>query len=361
MTIANINETEVEDTRSEDDEREVEPLRFAISSYGADYPVDSLIRRLRDRSIFVPSFQRGFVWDIKEASRFIESLLLGLPVPSIFLSREANTGKLLVVDGQQRLLSLLYYCDGLWAPSMVEFSLRGVDKIYEGRTYRSLRDEERRRLDDSILHATIFKQDEPSNDDSGVFEVFERLNSGGKRLTAQEIRSALFHAGPMGELLQSLNQNASWRQIYGRKDVRMRDQELILRFLALFYDGESYESPLVFFLNRFMKKNDELEPAVAAEMKTAFSSAIEVINEAIGALAFRPSRALNAAVFDSVMVGVARRLRNGSIRNPADLKSAYDSLLLDVRYLDVCSRATASEDRVRQRLQIADTAFGKVA
>ena len=359
MPVADI-ETEVDDTRSEEDEREVEPLRYAISSYGADYPVDGLVRRLRDGSIFVPPFQRGFVWDLKDASRFVESLLLGLPVPSIFLSKEADTGKLLVVDGQQRLLSLLYFYDGIWEPAKVEFSLRGVDKNFEGRTYKGLRDEDRRRLDDAILHATIFKQDEPSNDESGVYQVFERLNSGGKKLTPHEIRSAVFHSGPMRGLLQELNHNQNWRQVYGREDARMRDQELILRFLALFYDSEIYESPLVFFLNRFMKKNKELKPELALEMKALFSSAIEEIKEAVGVTAFRPSRALNAAVFDSVMVGVARRLRVRRIKDRPALKAAYDLLLVDPAFLEACGRGTASEERVRERLKIADKAFSKV-
>src|SRR5438552_11127913 len=144
---------ELDDPRTEDgDAEEVQPFRYAISSYGADYPVDGLVKRIREGAIYVPKFQREFVWDVKDASRFVESLLLGLPVPSIFLSKEADTGKLLVVDGQQRLLSLKHFYDGIWEPTKREFSLRGVDPTFEGKTYKSLRDEDRRRLDDAILH-----------------------------------------------------------------------------------------------------------------------------------------------------------------------------------------------------------------
>ena len=82
------------------------PVEYSISSYGADYPVDSLVNRIEAGSIFIPSFQRGYVWNIYRASRFIESLLLGLPVPAIFLSREEASQKLLVIDGQQRLRTL---------------------------------------------------------------------------------------------------------------------------------------------------------------------------------------------------------------------------------------------------------------
>ena len=122
------------------------------------------------------------MWKFKEASRFIESLLLGLPVPGIFLSKEKETQKLLVIDGQQRLLTLLYFYDGIFQPTKREFALKDVQPQFEGAIYKSLPDEDRRRLDDSILHATIIKQDEPSEDDSSIYHIFERLNTGGTTL-----------------------------------------------------------------------------------------------------------------------------------------------------------------------------------
>src|SRR5271165_5669585 len=250
---------ELDDQRTDEgDAVEVQPFRYAISSYGADYPVDGLVKRIRDGAIYVPKFQREFVWEVKDASRFVESLLLGLPVPSIFLSKEPDTGKMLVVDGQQRLLSLRYFYDGIWEPTGKEFRLKGVQTEFEGRTYNGLRDEDRRRLDDAILHAIVFKQDEPSEDESSVYEVFQRLNTGGKKLTPQEVRSAVHHSGRIRDLLGELNLYPSWRQIYGPEDPRMRDQELILRFLALLNEGDNYQKPMVNFLNSYMGKNKHL-------------------------------------------------------------------------------------------------------
>src|SRR6267154_1153363 len=81
-------------------------LNFSITSYGADYPVDNIVKRLNSDAFFVPKFQRKFVWSQRHASRFVESLLMGLPVPGIFLYKETDTGKHLVVDGQQRLRTL---------------------------------------------------------------------------------------------------------------------------------------------------------------------------------------------------------------------------------------------------------------
>src|SRR5689334_16025480 len=95
-----------DDAELEDESSAPRPLQYSITSYGADYPVDSLVKRIQVGDIFVPEFQRHFVWKHPQASRFIESLLLGLPVPGIFLSRDEETNKLLVIDGQQRLETL---------------------------------------------------------------------------------------------------------------------------------------------------------------------------------------------------------------------------------------------------------------
>src|SRR5581483_9593934 len=194
-------EREIDDVL--DDVDEVVPFKYSITSYGADYPVDGLVKRMSARDIIIPHFQRGYVWSLKEASRFVESLLLGLPVPGIFLSKEPDTQKLLVIDGQQRLRSLAYFYEGLWPSTRKEFALKGVPSKFEGATYRTLSSDDRRRLDDAIIHAIIVKQDEPSDDSSSIYHIFERLNTSGVSLTAQEIRTAIHH-GELTELLKAL-------------------------------------------------------------------------------------------------------------------------------------------------------------
>ena len=84
---------------------------FSISSFGVDYPVETLVSRMEKKLFYIPPFQRAFVWSQNQCSRFIESLLLGLPVPGIFLFKEADSGKHLVIDGQQRLKSLHYFIE----------------------------------------------------------------------------------------------------------------------------------------------------------------------------------------------------------------------------------------------------------
>ncbi|MGH2558524.1 MAG: DUF262 domain-containing protein, partial [Thermomicrobiales bacterium] len=184
------------------------PIRYDITSYGADYPVDSLVDRLNSGAIYVPKFQRGYVWTIKQASRFIESLLLGLPVPGIFLARERGTQKLIVIDGQQRLQTIRDFYRGVFGDSQKEFALNlnspGVTNPLHGLTYRTLPEDDKRQLADSIIHATIIRQDEPSDGQSSIYSIFERLNTGGTKLEPQEIRASIYH-GEFSRLLGQLN------------------------------------------------------------------------------------------------------------------------------------------------------------
>lgn len=83
-TEIELSAREIEDSSENDNES----IYYTVSSYGADYSVDGIVKRLEKKQILVPSFQRSYVWDIKKASRFIESLILGLPVPGVFLSRD---------------------------------------------------------------------------------------------------------------------------------------------------------------------------------------------------------------------------------------------------------------------------------
>jgi hypothetical protein len=351
------SEQEIDEVLDESDE--VIPFKYSITSYGADYPVDGLVKRVIAGDILVPKFQRGYVWSLKEASRFVESLLLGLPVPSIFLSKERDTQQLLVIDGQQRLLTLRYFCEGLWPLTRREFALKGVPSKFEGETYKSLSTDDRRRLNDSIIHAIIIKQEQPSDDDSSIYHIFERLNTSGVSLTPQEIRAAIYH-GPFSDLLRKLNQANAWRAIYGPVNKLMRDQELILRFLALFFDAQDYSRPMKGFLNTFMGKNRHLNRITTEQMTSAFNPTIDLIHSSIGDRAFRLARALNAAVFDSVMLGIARRLSTGPITAPSALKERYYALLKNSEFLAVAERATADEESVSKRLRLATSAFADI-
>lgn len=335
-------------------EKEHIEFRYEITSYGADYPVDSLVSRIKSASIFVPPFQRQYIWDIVEASRFIESLILGLPVPGIFLSKENGSNRLLVVDGQQRLLSLSFFYEKLFKGK--EFALVGVQDDLEGKTYDSLKSSDKLRLDDSIIHATVFKQDEPDDDNSSIYQIFERINSEGRALSPQEIRACIYY-GKYNEFLKQLTQNDNWRFIIGGEhNDRLKEEELILRFFSLLYDLDEYKKPMKDFLNKRMAANRNFEVHPENKLRSIFELTLECVASALSDKAFRLQRGLHTAIFDSAMVGIAKSLLEGKTCD-SSLKGKYELLLQNPKYLAEIASSTSDENTVLKRVKLATETF----
>jgi hypothetical protein len=369
VPVLNVQAEVEEEVQDLDEALEVIPYTYSITAYGADYPVDGVVKRIEANDIIVPTFswepgadskvvgfQREYVWPRPKADRFIESLLLGLPVPGIFLVKETS-GRFLVLDGHQRLYTLRAFYEGII--NGVEYKLGDVQSRFVGKRYKDLDIEDRRRLDDSIIHATVIRQDEPTEDQSSIYVIFERLNTGGVNLQPQEIRVALYH-GELVRVLRTLNDNTHWRSLFGNKSKRLKDMEMILRFFAFFYYAHAYRSPMKDFLNRYMAKNRDLAHQGEKELIATFNNTVTVIAEAIGHRAFRPELALNAAVIDSVMTAVARRLATGPITSNDDLRRSYEALLRNSEYRDAVETGTSQEAKVAKRLDEATKAFAKV-
>ena len=361
-------ETSTEEEITEEPEEIGEPttFRYQITAYGADYPVDALVKRIASKEIIVPTFdpdgdyddirgfQRDFVWTKSQCDRFIESLLLGLPVPGIFLVARED-GRLLVLDGQQRLRTLHAFYEGILGGK--EHKLGKVQSTFVGKTYKTLEPETRRKLDNSIIHATVVRQDEPTDDQSSVYMVFERLNTGGTALQPQEIRVALY-GGPFINFLYRMNDFKAWREIYGQKSKRFKDQELILRFFALLYAADRYHRPMKEFLNTYAGENREFKLQSEAEMKSIFENTVTAIYESIGSRAFRIRSALNVAVMDSVMVGIASRIQSkGPIKDLKSLARKYRELIGDEKFLSRLESGTTDESSVEARLEATKKAM----
>ncbi|MHA6641820.1 GmrSD restriction endonuclease domain-containing protein [Mesorhizobium sp. A623] len=330
---------------------------FSISSFGVDYPVETLVSRMDKKLFYIPPFQRAFVWSQNQCSRFIESLLLGLPVPGIFLFKEADSGKHLVIDGQQRLKSLLYFSQGVINGK--EFALTGLETKFGDRTYKTLDEADRARLDDAVIHATVFKQDLPEGEINSVYEVFERINTGGIKLSPQEIRSCICH-GNFNNYLHKLNDNVEWRAVYGPKSKRLKDVEIILRFMAFYEKGEEYKSPMKHFLNDYMKEKRNLSDAQLQDLGDIFVKMIDFVTRALGARPFRPDRSLNTAVFDSVASALAHRLAVKAEPQTEEALSAYNALLQNERFIEGYIRSTADEENVKKRMEEAGKAFAAI-
>lgn len=345
------------------EEEDVPPVSYDVTSYGSDPEVEGLVNRIRRGDIIIPTFQRDYVWRQPEASKFIESLLLGLPVPGIFLATDPKTNKQLVIDGQQRLKTLQFFYDGFFNPKEGDrtkriFTLIKVQDIFDAKTYETLEDADRIRLDTSIIHATIIKQSSPPGDDTSLYHIFERLNRGGRRLTDQEMRIALYH-GPLIELIKRLNKFEPWRKIFGKPHSRLKDQELILRFFALFEDRNVYERPMSEFVNKYAGRNKDSSEEYLDRLSRLFKDTITVFSETLDVRPFRLVRALNVAVFDSCMVGLASRVADRGIEtiDQKALAKSYKSLIAHPDYVEAVSRSTGDDAVVSKRVNQAVKSF----
>ncbi len=323
------------------------PTIYDISSYGVDYDVEGLVKKLKRGDIFIPPFQRDYVWNQVEASRLVESLLLGLPVPGIFLAKEGDSNKMSVIDGQQRLKSLLFFYEGFFNPKVGDsrkkvFKLKNVQDKFENYTYEELEEDDRIKLDNSILHATIIKQESPKDDNTSIYHVFERLNTGGRKLTAQEIRAAIY-VGNLNKLIGTLNEHRAWRELFGKINIRLKDQEMILRFFAIFSSLESYKKPLKDFLNKYNATNRNITEEKCKDLADIFKKTTDIVLENFGKSAFRPDKVFNAAAFEVLTVTIARRI-NENIDYGAMAKD-IDNFYSDQTFIDLITRAT-SDDRV---------------
>ncbi|MGP5090709.1 DUF262 domain-containing protein [Brachybacterium tyrofermentans] len=344
---------------------EAEPTPTKVTFSTQDYSVDSLVSRMNSGAMIIPEFggndervniagfQRGFVWSKAQMDRFIESLLLGYPIPGIFLVKQASNNRLLVLDGQQRLTTLQQYFKGVHNGRV--FSLQYVGEEFRGTTYESLDETLKFKLDDSFMQATIVTTDGSNELDEAVYQIFERLNAGGTQLTPHEIRVALF-AGPLMMSLQKLNEDEHWRNLFGSRSKRIRDHELIMRIMALYLNSDSYSRPLKKFLNSFASDYRQTD-LTANPVGELFNAAVLKLDESVGKSAFRRTsgQQVNTAQAEAICVGTMHAIAND--RLTADLPKAVESLLENQAFLESSARATADRDAVETRLREARSAL----
>ncbi|MGW4435916.1 DUF262 domain-containing protein [Streptomyces sp. NPDC004596] len=375
------SESEVpEDSGVDDSEAgqvEPEPVRAedALRYFGADFDVDGLVKRLDNGTFIIPTFeplaeddiagfegfQRGLVWKKKQMDRFIESILLGYPVPGIFLV-ELSDRRYLVLDGQQRLSTLQAFTHGkYWTNAGArKFSLRYVGKDTSGYTYDTLEPKDRRLFDNTFIQATIVVP-KGTEGRRGVYSLFERINSGGTNLKPQQIRVALY-AGATVNFVRDLNQDPNWRAMFGGHNRDLKDHELILRAIALIPAGrgsQSFRPPMAQFLNNYLELYQDELPPDHEGIRDRFTRAVALLNEGVeegGALRIKGTQ-VNAAHTDAVLVGLMAALENGAAHTPESVAAALSRLKADTRYQTAVAESTSHADQVKLRIRLATEAF----
>jgi len=341
---------EVQDTE-EAEEEEQDVLTYKISYYPADLTLRGYLEKSRNGQLVIPTFQRSYVWDQVKASKLIESFLLGLPVPGVFLYKERNTNKLQVIDGQQRILSTVRFFKNEFDENI--FRLKNVHPKWNGRTYDELDEADRFQLDDTVLRATVVQQLDP-DDDSSVFHIFERLNTGGINLNPMEVRKCVY-MGSQFALLEELNALESWRKLIGQPkiDKRLKDVELILRVVALTRSWESYKKPMKGYLNGYLAEIKKLPDAqkcsLVEQTRESLTRLFEYTLRQLGEKPFHLYGRLNYAAMDSTLVASRVALAKG-IRN---LGHRYKTLIDDAEYKEWVTKDTSDEKILTSRIRRA--------
>jgi Protein of unknown function DUF262 len=352
-------ELNIEDDAAESDVQSIS--RYDITSYGIDFDVEGIVKRIERGNIVIPEFQRKFVWKLPESSRFIESLLLGLPVPGIFLTQDQDSGNLLVIDGQQRILSLYYFAKGYFNPSESDISSKvfRLDKVqpqFMGKTYETLDSKDRNDFDNAVIHATVIKQEATREDNTSIYQVFERLNSGGIKLSPQEVRTAVYH-GKLIDLIKELNSHSSWRTIYGKENERMKDQELILRFFAVLNGHKNYKRPMTGFVTLFCKRYYNENSGFIGDYANLFKECCDLFVRINNGKPFRIFSAINAAFFEAAMVGLATRIQSNHDFSFDFVEEKYEELKKKPSFIDAISQSTGDPAILKTRIDLAIDTF----
>lgn len=352
----------LEPLESEEQDYQSALPNYEIATYPADFTLEVLYHKWKNKEIIIPDFQRNFIWSQIQSSKLVESFIVGLPVPVVFFYCENHSQKYLVIDGQQRLKTVFYYFDGFFGPEKPNgarkvFKLKGLNQqsSYFQKTFEELSVREQIRFKNAVLRAFIVQQTNP-NDSTVMFHIFERLNSGGTLLTNQEIRNCIYH-GRFVNFLEDLNLFPEWRQIIGKElpDSRQRDIELLVRYLALREKRSCYKKPMKDFLSRFMSKYRNPTKETLRSFRDRFKATCHSVITGLGKRPFHLRSGLNAAVLDAITIAFSEHLDN----IPQDISARYNQLVKDPDFIQNTSTDTTDADKINQRIyQASRQLFG---
>jgi hypothetical protein len=364
MSEETLKFSEIEVEGLEEDLEESTPLGRKIYTDKGDPEVDSLYGKYKRGKLDIqPNFQRHFVWDAVKSSKLIESVLLEIPIPIIYLSEEDDE-KEYVIDGQQRLTAFFSFIDGKY-PDGKDFKMSGlkVFKELNGRLFRELEEKLQDKIKYYKIRTITFNKD---SDKNLKFEVFERLNSGAVSLNDQELRNCIYR-GPYNELLKDLSNDGDFTYLLGmeKPEKRMKDVELVLRFAAFFHSTYlNYKPPIREFLNSDMEKYRFITEKDKCELKIGFKSAVMVIRSLLDKHAFKryyrgfeknpngywESKKFNASLYDILMFSFSREDKNKVYQHLDSIKEALLFLMTnDQEFIDSIELSTSSIQAVTKR------------
>ena len=347
---------------SEDDTSESPPSD--IVAYNESRSCADLYRMYQEGILDIkPEFQREIVWNSPAQTRFIDSLIKQLPIPSLCFSLDYKTQRWQVIDGLQRMSSIIRFLSG--DPNWMLSRLDDVEPSLAGTPAHKFLEREsplyiyRQRVENLTLPITVLRCDYSKKSHTNyLFTIFHRLNTGAMKLNNQEIRNCIY-SGPFNDLLNELNKTPDWLKLNRmRKDsgYRFRGQELILRFFALYDNAEGYGGRLASFLNDYMADNRKLEPDALNLKRKAFKDTLSVVYAKI--FDSKAPNKLPLSVMEATLVGIAKNLPSIGCSDAREVKDMYTRMLEDEEFSqEKLNEGLAGRDRVKGRINAAVSSF----
>ena len=342
---------------ADDGDEQFTPLGYGIIVSPVDYPLESLHQKVAEHEMIMPSFQRQYVWDRPRASRLIESFMMDLPVPPVFVSEQKDR-TLLVIDGRQRLETIHRFFkeefrEARNGKGAERFRLVGVNPEgpLSNKAFSDLDPVSQRLLRNTVLRVVIIRQREPDRNPAAMHHIFERLNTGGMHLRDQEVRNCIY-AGRLNDMLNDLNGIGEWRRFLGlpRPDKRQKDAELILRYMALLHNLAGYKKPMKDFLSAYMARNRNPSDQFVFEERSRFARTCTLLLEALGEQPLKQRGRINPSVFDSLFVTVAA---DPGACSGVNLAGRVGRLRSHKQFIDATTRATTDPVSVFRRMNLA--------
>lgn len=309
-----------------------------------------------------PEFQREVVWSGPDQTRFIDSLIKQLPIPSMCFALDYKAQRWIVIDGLQRISTIVRFLEGGdWRLS----SLDDIEPEIAGKSAAAIKTavgdlhQYYTRVENLSIPITVLRCDfKKAAHTDYLFTIFHRLNTGGMKLNNQEIRNCIY-SGSFNSLLKDLDRGDAWRSINRMrpgKAYRYTKQELALRFFAFTESRTKYEGHLAKFLNGYMHRYQHADPATIATKRELFMSTVEFIAAKIFGGETAPK--LSLTVLEALLVGVGSNVPAVLNKSPTAAREKYQRLLGDPAFTESALREGLSKRvRVIERLGRAAAIF----
>jgi hypothetical protein len=338
-------------------EQEILKGRNSLSADRLDMSFGELMNMYSsDELIIDPEFQRLFRWDLSQRTRFIESILLGIPIPSVFVAEDSN-GKWEIVDGLQRLSTILSYFGMLkHTPDKNGWALTSGDVVesLEGLELKALPVKYQLNIKRAVCRVEVVKWD---SDYDMRYELFNRLNTGGSPLTDQEIRNCIFRgiSVEFTQLIKRLAAEALFVELVQPTQKQTEElylDELVLRFFSLFSNHLAVTKNLSEHMTEYMRKATKGEVDYKGHVD-AFLRVLGVVQK-VGRKAFvGGNSAFSTSMYDGVFNGIAENIDYYERANLEIIQSKIETLKNDPEFKAFTGVSSNYKERVKKRISRA--------